>query len=123
MGADEYFDLIKDINPIVLSYMGRGYVIDYCVSALKKKREDFLYRVYITDALKAIADNTAQYVGASGLVKAGTILNKRYAEIVIENDNKAKRLEKEEVKTSEEVIETIKRKLKKLGSGHAKGEK
>jgi hypothetical protein len=112
MGSDEYFDCIKDINPIFLQYHGRGYVIDYCVSALKKKKEEFLYRTYVTDALQAIASNTAHYVGESGIV-----MTSRYAEkaLSLKENNKGKP-KKEKTITAEEVIDNLKNKLTRLGS-------
>lgn len=124
MGADEYFECIKDINIFLLSNMERSYVIDYCVAALKKKREELLYRVYITDCLRAIAENTAHYVGTEGLVKAGMTMQGRYIDIAKENKvTKADKPKKEKTKTADEVVETIKNKLKKLGSkSSGKGE-
>jgi hypothetical protein len=117
MGADEYFECIRDINPITLSFMERSYVIDFCIAALKKKREELLYRVYITDCLKAIAENTAHYVGTTGLVKAGMTMQSRYADLVLDKQNtKGKAPQKEKTQTADEVVETIKNKLKKLGS-------
>lgn len=117
MGADEYFECIKDINIFLLSNMGRSYVIDFCIAALKKKREELLYRVYITDCLKAIAENTAHYVGTTGLVKAGMTMQSRYADLVLDKQNaKGKASQKEKTQTADEVVETIKNKLKKLGS-------
>ena len=120
MGAEQYFDCIRDINPNILSLYERGYVIDYCVSALKKKREEFIYRTYITDALQAIAANTAHYVGASGLVEAGMTMRSRYADIInTMNDRhsgKDKKKEKEETRTADDVISNLKNKLKRLGS-------
>jgi hypothetical protein len=38
---------------------GKRYIIDYCIASLKKKRENKAFKTYVTDALKAIADNTA----------------------------------------------------------------
>lgn len=65
-------------------------MIDYCVSAFLERRKEELYRIYVTDALKA------QFR-----------LNVRYADI----------LKPAETRTSEEIIEGIKGKLKNLGEG------
>lgn len=34
-------------------------MIDHCVSAFSKKQQEKKYRMYLTDALKVIAENTA----------------------------------------------------------------
>lgn len=43
---------------------------------MRKQTEDKLFRVYLTDGLKAIADNSAK------LVKEGVSLKSRYIEII-----------------------------------------
>lgn len=43
-----------------------------------KYNEDRLYRVYVTDVLKAIAENTTHYLGADGLFDYGTSINLRW---------------------------------------------
>lgn len=113
MGSEEYFECLKGIDEFLLSNIGRGYVIDYCVSTLKKKNEEKLYRVYVTDALKAIVANTAHYVGPEGLVEAGITMKMRYAELIQEQKVSPKK--KKETRTADDVIATIKRKLKRLG--------
>lgn len=72
----------------MLELLGSGYVIDYCVSAFLKRRKDELYRAYITDALKYLAN-----------------LNIRYTDI----------LKPAETRTSDEIISGIKAKLNKYG--------
>ena len=37
-----------------------------------------MYRVYVTDALMAIADNTTHLVGSQGVVDYGKTINKRW---------------------------------------------
>lgn len=39
----------------MLEIMGKGYVIDHCISFFKKQQKDLIYRVYITDVLRTIA--------------------------------------------------------------------
>lgn len=43
----------------MVELLGSGYVIDHCISAFSKSQEEKAYRVYITDALKVISENTA----------------------------------------------------------------
>ena len=79
-------------------------MIEHCIAALKEKREQFLYRSYMADALKAIANNTAGLAGQQGLV-----VSKRYADIVEE----LKTPQKPEP-TGEEIIEHMKNRLSNL---------
>ena len=54
-------------------------MIEHCISALKKRREKKELVFYVTDVLKAIADNTAHSVNAGN---SGTVILKRYAEVI-----------------------------------------
>lgn len=96
MGCDEYFELISDIRLDLTEVLGRGYVIDYCIASLRRKNKELAYRVYITDALKAVAENTSRYAG-------GTVLSKRFAEYL--------EPPKKEM-TAQEVIDKIKKKMR-----------
>lgn len=59
----------------MIELMGAGYVVDYCVSRYKHKQEEKQYRVYITDALMVIANNTARAFG-------GSTVTMRYLDII-----------------------------------------
>ena len=64
---------------------GRGYVIEHCAAALRERQSEKLYRAYVTDALMAIANNTANYViPGSGVVEYGAKMEKRWLEIIQE---------------------------------------
>lgn len=63
MGGDCYFELTEDIRLDLLELYGRGYVIDHCIASLRKRNKELGYRVYVTDTLKMIAENTAKQVG------------------------------------------------------------
>lgn len=76
MGGDVWFTLTEDIRLDLLELMGRGYVIDHCIASLRKRNRDIEYRVYITDALKAIVGNTARFAG-------GVELSRRYADYLM----------------------------------------
>jgi hypothetical protein len=56
--------------------------------------------VYVSDALKCVAENTAKY-GGGGYIK------QRYADIIHPKP--------EETRTGDEIIEHMKEKLKRLG--------
>lgn len=66
------------------------------------KNERRLYEVYVTDALKAITENTAKMYG-------GSSLKLRYEDL-LENSNK-----QEEARTAEDIISNIKNKINKMG--------
>lgn len=59
MGADEYAEGLRTINPQLLEILGRSYVIESCITAFRVKQEEMIYRVYITDTLRAIARSGA----------------------------------------------------------------
>lgn len=77
-------------------------MIDVCIAALRREQEDYKYRVYVTDALQVIAENTSKFGG-------GKYLQARYADMALPPVPK-----KEETRTAEEVIDGIKDKLRKL---------
>ena len=66
---------------------------------MRKQAEDRLFRAYVTDGIKAIADNTAK------LVKEGVSIKARYIEI-IDNTMQAEQSEKPK-ETGEQIINRI----------------
>ena len=48
---------------------------DFCIALYKKRTEDEIYRVYVTDCLQMISENTANQVG-------GKFIQKRYYDIL-----------------------------------------
>lgn len=66
---------------------------------LNNRAKDKVYRIYITDALKTIAENTAHIRGG------GTILSMRYIEMITSQGP-------EEERTEEDVINNLKDKLR-----------
>lgn len=88
----------------------------YVVARLEQESRDQAYRIFVTEALKAITENTAHYVGMSGLVKAGMTLTKSYQDI-LNPDQRTREAKKEETRSGEEIISDIKNKLKKMGGG------
>ena len=79
-------------------------MIDHCIAVLKKKREQLLYQNYISDALKAIAGNTAGLAGENGLV-----LTSRYFDLYQSLKEPAK-----PEPTGEEIIEHMRSRLSNL---------
>lgn len=79
----------------MLDLFGSGYVIDHCISVFSTKQEEMLYRIYLTDALKVISENTAK------MVQEGKYLPKRYADL-IEKKNR-----KEDERTGDEIADEV----------------
>ena len=71
--------------------------MDHCIATFQKKNEEIAYKIYITDALKLISENTA------GLVK-GKIMSKRFCEIAYEEKKQ------EPEKSAEEIIAEVNKK-------------
>lgn len=95
------------MNYNLLEICGKGYVIEHYVSFFHKEQKELSYKVYVTNALKAIAKNTA--------VKEGDIfINENWLDLI-----KPKKQENEKApeRTEEEVIQDIKNKLLRFGKG------
>lgn len=52
------------------------------MSTLKLNNEEKSYRIYVTDALMAIAENTTHLVGYEGVVDYGKTINKRWVDML-----------------------------------------
>lgn len=84
----------------MLDLFGRGYVIDHCVSLLRKKREEEAYKAYITDVLRLIAN--VQYKRAGGTEEA---VPTRFYDVI--------HPKKESTQTADEIIYSFQKRLGK----------
>lgn len=75
MGGDNYFELTLGMRLEMVEALGRGYVVDYCITSLRNRNREKAFRIYVTDALKYIAENTAKFCG-------GTYMNNRFADLM-----------------------------------------
>lgn len=77
--------------------------MEHCIASFrideKRKQEDLAFRIYVTDALKVISENTAK-------MSRGACLTKRFAD-VLQLGKKSK------PKTTKEVIGNIKNKFRR----------
>lgn len=71
----------------------------YVESRVRKEQLDKAYRIYVTDSLKFISENTAKYAG-------GNSYSKRYIDLTTKQP--------EETRTREEIIGSIRDKLQKM---------
>lgn len=85
-----------------LELFGKGYVIEHCIAFFRRQQKEQMYRVYITDALKAIAENTSRMYG-------GVSIKTRYADIIGDENT-----HREEKRTPDQIIDHIRNKLKAL---------
>ena len=69
MGADQYFECVKSVRLDLLEIFGREYVVEHCISAFKILQEEKVFKIYVTDSLKAMGE--------------GKRLADRYADIII----------------------------------------
>lgn len=53
------------------------YIAQHVLQVYQQEQKEFAYRVYVSDALKLITENTAKYAGGSHLAK-------RWADIVVQ---------------------------------------
>ena len=81
--------------------MGRGYVIEHCVSTLNSIRKEENYRVYLTDVLRVISKGVGYEIKLS------------YADFL----KKAKDSQEEDERTPDEIINTIKAKAELINNG------
>ena len=59
----------------MLELLGRRYVIEHAVASYNERQRREVLHIYITDALKVIAENTAWFSG-------GDVINARYYDIM-----------------------------------------
>lgn len=86
---------------------GRSYVIEHCVSERLKQHEEKLYRVYVTDALKTITENTTHYVGAEDMFDYGASINVRWVELI-----EPQQEEETDDRSCEEIVHDIWERIK-----------
>lgn len=95
------------MNYNLVELCGKGYVIDNYISFLHKEAEQKSYKIYVTDALRVIAKNTASKEG-------DLIIDTKWSEL-IKPPKKMSDKENKEERTEDEVITDIRTKLAKRG--------
>ena len=84
--------------------MGAKALLSALPILLKKQMREKAYRIYVTDALKAITENTAKYAG-------GSYTKARYLDL---EDQRP-----EETRTPDEIIGKMKDKIARIGGGES----
>ena len=80
------------LNTELLEIIGRGYVIDHCVSLFNSRTRERLYREYVTTTLKVLNDNFAKQFG-------GNVMSMNYSDLFV-SDN-------EDTRTGDEIARDI----------------
>ena len=75
--------------------------MEYCVASFRKKQEERAYKIYVTDILKVICENTAN------AVNKGNYLTTRFYDIM--EDMTSRKKKKEE--TADEIKARIRKKI------------
>ena len=73
----------------MVDLMGKGYVVDYCISLLRKKQEQRRFQVYLTDVLMILNNNIQHSFG-------GAKITQRYADYFTK---------KEDTRTSKQIVQ------------------
>lgn len=91
--------------------------MECCAAAYRKKQEETLYRAYVTDALKAISENTTQiFIPGHGLEKAGANMTARWVELAKPAKEKPEPEPEEDTRTAREIADDIWAHMKGGGS-------
>lgn len=93
----------------MLELFGADYVIDHVLIEIKKLNEEKSYKVYISDALRAIVNNSAQVAVEQRFYIS---LQKRWIEIITPQE---KSQEIDDPRTCEEIVNDIWKRIRGKG--------
>ena len=79
----------------MVDLMGKGYVVDYCISLLRKKQEQRRFQSYIADVLMVMNNNIQHGFG-------GAKITQRYADYF--------NRKKEDTRTAKQIVKDTMRK-------------
>lgn len=96
----------------MLELLGKSYIIDHCYNYLKELSEETALKVYMTDAIKAVVENTGRV-----LKEGGVVMRKRYIELIMDVPNEEQ--EEDNDKRAKGIIARMKTTLDKLGKEDA----
>ena len=82
-----------------MEIVGIGYVIEHYIAFFQKEQREKAFKIYVSDALRILTENTAKQVG-------GSYLTARYVDLI--------EPKKEEIRTANEIIVDLKEKLRRL---------
>lgn len=93
----------------MLELFGADYVIDHVLIEIKKLNEEKSYKIYVSDALRAITNNCAQVAVEQ---RSYISLQKRWIEIIVPQE---KPQEIDDPRTCEEITNDIWKRIRGKG--------
>lgn len=84
----------------MLDLIGRGYVIEHCITSFKNKKQNEAYKIYMSDAMFTLVNGYGKTHGASD-----NLIKERYIEIIAPPKENVKE------ETAEDIINRIKKGL------------
>ena len=84
----------------MLEIVGKGYVMEHCISFFRKRQEEKLFKNYVADAMRIITYNTSK--------KGSGVIEQRYSDIL------ESLYAKKETRTEKEIVNSISNKLRKM---------
>jgi len=104
IGAEEYGRLISSIRPDLLELFGKEYVAQHVVQTWAQEQKELSYRIYVTDCLRLIGENTA-YLGSKQYIP------RRWIDLI---QPALKENSQKETRTAEEIVTHIRKKIAAL---------
>lgn len=90
-------------------------MIEHCISLFSKRQKEKAYRIYVTDCLKTIAENTTHLMGIQGVVDYGSTMPERWVDLVSPDIEKQKKIEEFNNMSTDEIVDGIWNRAKKGG--------
>jgi hypothetical protein len=90
-------------------------VIEHCISLFSKKQKEKAYRIYVTDCLKAITENTTHLMSMNGVVDYGSTMPERWIELVDVDIEKKKKIEEFNSTSADDFVDDMWNRMKKGG--------
>lgn len=94
----------------MLEIYGKGYVNELCISLFEKYQEEKSYRIYITDCLQTIAENTTHIMGMNGVVDYGRKMTMRWLDLI---EPKKKKPDLNETMSCDQIVDKIWNKIER----------
>lgn len=102
IGGRTFGDYLIDIDLQKVEFFGDEYIMQYMLLRYRNESKEKVYKAYVTDTLKVIAENTARYAG-------GSTIKKRYIDISEEEKNEPQKPQKSAEKVKNYLLEKMKK--------------
>ena len=102
IGGRTFGDYLINIDLQKVELFGDEYIMQYMLSRYRSESKEKVYKAYVTDTLKVIAENTARYAG-------GSTIKKRFIDISEEEKNEPKKPQESAEKVKSDLLEKMKK--------------